>query len=205
MEQLVAVSGIAAPMIRANIDTDEIIPVPEILRGYKGGYGHGLFANSRYLKDRVPNPDFILNKAPWNKSVILLADKNFGCGSSREAAPKALRGFGFRCVIAPSFSSIFYNNCFRNGLLPVELPIEQVEEIGEAVNAAKGHVDVSVDLESQTITAGEGKVYLFSVPPIMRRMLLEGLDEIELTLTLRSEIDAHFADHLVKHPWAYPT
>ena len=204
MEQLVRVSGVAAPMIKANIDTDQIIPVPEIIRGYKDGYGQGLFANSRYRENRDPNLDFILNKAPWTESVILLADRNFGCGSSREAAPKALRGFGFRSVIAPSFSGIFYNNCFRNGLLPVELPIEQVEEISAIVSAANGYVDVVVDLESQTITAGEGKVYPFSTPPVLRRMLLEGLDEVELTLTMRSKIEAHFADHLMKHAWAYP-
>ena len=120
MESLVRITGTAAPFMRINIDTDQIVPGKELIRVRTEGYAPSLFAYWRYLGEREPNPDFILNQEPWRHAVILLADRNFGCGSSREAAPRALREFGFRVAIAPSFGGIFYNNAFRNGLLPVE-------------------------------------------------------------------------------------
>src|SRR3989304_2357613 len=180
MESLVSARGIAAPLLRINVDTDQIIPGPEIMRSTDESYarwGPGLFANWRYLADRRPNPDFILNREPWNTATILLADRNFGCGSSREGAPKALRDRGFRAVIAPSFGGIFFNNCFRNGLLPVELPSEQVRLVAGEVEASQGHAPVTVDLERQTVTAPGGRLFSFSAPPVLRAMLLEGVDE----------------------------
>ncbi len=200
MESFVRVRGIAAPLLRINIDTDQIIPGPEIMRSTEDTYerwGSGLFANWRYLPDRKPNPDFVLNQEPWSRANILLADRNFGCGSSREPAPKALRGFGFRAVLAPSFGGIFFNNSFRHGLLPVELPIEAVEEI------AKGGGEVAVDLENETVTAPDGKTFSFRTPPALRRMLLEGLDEIGVTLSKTTDILAFRQRDRGRRPWAY--
>jgi 3-isopropylmalate/(R)-2-methylmalate dehydratase small subunit len=203
MEQLVKVTGIAVPILRINIDTDQIIPVREMVNTITDNYGPGLFANWRYIKEREPNPDFILNREPWRHATILLADRNFGCGSSRELAPKALRHYGFRAVIAPSFGGIFYNNCFRNGLVPVELDIAHVKAIADQMNAANGQAEVTVDLENQTVTAPDGKVHSFRAPPLMRRMLLEGLDEIELTLSRGTEIASFRGGDARKRPWAY--
>jgi 3-isopropylmalate/(R)-2-methylmalate dehydratase small subunit len=200
VESFVRVRGIAAPLLRINIDTDQIIPGAEIMRSTEDTserWGSGLFANWRYLPDRRPNPDFVLNQEPWSRAKILLADRNFGCGSSREAAPQALRAFGFRAVIAPSFGGIFFNNSFRHGLLPVELPIEAVEEI------AKGRGEVAVDLENETVTAPDGKSFPFRTPPALRRMLLEGLDEIGFTLSKSPDILAFRQRDRGRRPWAY--
>ena len=203
MEQLVKETGVALPMLRINIDTDQIIPAREILVGSREGFGPSLFAGWRYIEGRTPNPDFILNQAPWKDATILLADRNFGCGSSREPAPKALRGYGFRAVIAPSFGGIFFNNCFRNGLLPVELPIEQIRIIATQMEESRGNARVTVDLENETVTAPHGEVFAFKTPALMRRMLLEGLDEIALTLSRSQEIETFRAADAAKRPWAY--
>jgi 3-isopropylmalate/(R)-2-methylmalate dehydratase small subunit len=203
VERLVRLTGIAAPILRINIDTDQIIPGREVMRGHREGYGAGLFGYWRYVADRTPNPDFILNKAPWKEATILLADRNFGCGSSREEAPKALRGFGFRAVVAPSFGGIFYNNCFRNGVLPVELPIGEVRLLAEQMEASRGNGRVTIDLEAQTVTAPQGETFAFRTPTLLRRMLLEGLDEIALTLAMRPQIDSFRAADAGKRPWAY--
>jgi 3-isopropylmalate/(R)-2-methylmalate dehydratase small subunit len=203
MEQLVKITGIAAPLMRINIDTDQIIPGREIMRGSREGYGPGLFAYWRYIEDRTPNPDFILNQEPWKQATILLADRNFGCGSSREPAPKSLRGFGFRAVIAPSFGGIFFNNAFRNGLLPVELPIEQVRVLADQMEQSRGNARVAVDLETETVTAPQGEIFAFKTPALLRRMLLEGLDEIALTLTMRPQIETYRGRDASKRPWAY--
>ncbi len=203
MEQLIKVTGIAAPLLRINIDTDQIIPGREIMRGSREGYGPGLFGYWRYIEDRTPNPDFILNQEPWKHATILLADRNFGCGSSREPAPKSLRGFGFRAVIAPSFGGIFFNNSFRNGLLPVELPIEQVRLIAEQMEESSGNARVTVDLENQTVTAPHGQVFAFKTPALLRRMLLDGLDEIAVTLTMSKQIETYRSADAAKRPWAY--
>jgi 3-isopropylmalate/(R)-2-methylmalate dehydratase small subunit len=203
MEQLIKVTGIAAPLLRINIDTDQISPGREIMRGSREGYGPGLFGYWRYIEDRTPNPDFILNQEPWKHATILLADRNFGCGSSREPAPKSLRGFGIRAIIAPSFGGIFFNNSFRNGLLPVELPIEQVRLIAEQMEESRGNARVTVDLENQTVTAPHGQVFAFKTPALLRRMLLEGLDEIAVTLTMSKEIETYRSADAAKRPWAY--
>ena len=203
MEQLTKVRGIAAPILRINIDTDQIAPGPEMLRARKEGWSAGLFARWRYLEDRIPNPDFILNQEPWSHAKVLLTDRNFGCGSSREAAPEALRAWGLRAVIAPSFGGIFFNNCFRNGLLPIEMPIELVEGIAAEMQAVGGHAEVLIDLEAQVVTTPSGKEIAFRSPVLLREMLLHGADEIDITLRHRTEIDAFRARDSAGRPWAY--
>ena len=206
MESFVRITGIAAPLLRINIDTDQIIPGPEIMRSTDESYarwGTGLFANWRYLADRRPDPSFVLNQPPYDRAVILLADRNFGCGSSREPAPKALRGFGLRSVIAPSFGGIFFNNCFRNGVLPVELPIETIGAIARQVEAAGGQAEVTVDLQAQTVVAPDGTRHGFQTPPALRRMLLAGLDEIAQTLAHGREIAEFRHRDARRRPWAY--
>ena len=203
MESFRKVAGIAAPMLRINIDTDQIIPTLFLGGTDAKGYGKHLFHHWRYLADGQPNPEFILNQPPYDRAEVLLADRNFGCGSSRERAPKALREFGFRAVIAPSFGGIFFNNCYRNGIVPVELPIEEVRAIAAEVEAAKGDAKVAVDLESQTVTTPKGRQLRFTAPETLRQMLLQGVDEIELTLARRGELDAFRAKDRERRPWAY--
>ena len=204
METFTAVCGVAAPMMHINIDTDQIIPARYLGGTDAKGYGAHLFANARFLADGPPNPDFVLNQAPYDQAQVLLADRNFGCGSSRERAPKALREFGFRSVIAPSFGGIFFNNCFRNGLLPVVLPIEQVRQLADAVLQSAGRAEVAVDLNSQTVTLAQaGLAFGFSAPETLRQMLLQGVDEIDMTLARRAQIDAWRDQDRQRRPWAY--
>jgi len=203
VESFTKVSGIAVPFMRINIDTDQITPGKELVRMRTEGYADSLFASWRYIGDRDPNPAFILNREPWSQATILLADRNFGCGSSRESAPKALREYGFRAVIAPSFGGIFFGNSFRNGLLPVELPIEQVRVLARQMEEAQGNARVTVDLEAETVTAPGGEVFTFTAPPVLRQMLLKGVDEVSLTLERASEIAAWRSADQVRRPWAY--
>ena len=200
MESFHDVTAVAAPMMRINIDTDQIIPTLFLGGTDAKGYGKHLFHHHRFLPDGAPNPAFILNQAPFDQAEVLLADRNFGCGSSRERAPKALREFGFRAVIAPSFGGIFFNNCYRNGIVPVELPIEDVTAIVEEVG---GGGKVTVDLEARTVTSPSGKTYSFTAPETLRQMLLQGIDEIELTLAKRAAMDAFREGDRAKRPWAY--
>lgn len=203
MEQFVSLSAIAAPMLRINIDTDQIIPAKYLVRASDKGIGEGLFAGWRLRPDGSPDPDFILNREPWSQAEILLADRNFGCGSSREGAPKALRERGFRVVIAPSFGGIFFNNCFRNGILPIELPIEQVRQIAGEMEAAGSSGRVHVDLQQEKIIAPAGSTFTFRSPRMLRQMLLEGLDEIEMTLRRSTEIEAFRQHDAARRPWVY--
>ncbi len=203
MEALRQVSGIAAPMLQINIDTDQIIPTAYLGGTDAKGYGAHLFHRWRFKEDGSEEPGFILNQTPFRHAQVLLAERNFGCGSSRERAPKALREFGFRAVIAPSFGGIFYNNCWRNGIVPVELPIEQIRHLADEVWAQQGHASVSVDLEHCTVTAPSGQVFRFQAPEVLRQMLLNGVDEIELTLGRRGEIEAFRAVDRQRRPWAY--
>lgn len=191
-------------MMVINIDTDQIIPARYMGGPEATGYGRMLFANQRFMgDDRTPNPEFVLNRPPFDRAHILIADRNFGCGSSRERAPKALREFGIRALIAPSYGGIFFNNCFRNGILPVELPIEQVRAIAKEVETSGGTAHVTVDLQTQRVQTASGKTYPFSTPAVLRTMLLEGLDEIDLTLASKREIDEFRARDRLKRPWAY--
>lgn len=203
MEQFLSVRGVAAPMMQINIDTDQIIPALYLGGTDAKGYGAHLFANWRFLPDGSLNPGFILNREPYAHAEVLLAGRNFGCGSSRERAPKALREFGFRAVIAPSFGGIFFNNCFRNGLLPVVLPVEQVQQVADMVERSGASEKVGVDLRSNTVSLQNGTCFTFEVPETLRQMLLLGIDEIDQTLSHRSEIDAFRARDKARRPWAY--
>ncbi len=199
MEAFTRIEGLAAPLMLANVDTDQIVPSKELVRVHKEGHAPSLFATWRYLGDRTPNLDFLLNQEPWTRATILLARENFGCGSSREDAPKALRAFGIRAVIAPSFGGIFFSNCFRNGLLPVELPIESVEMLA----ARCGEGPVVVDLDRQTVTGPGSLVFIFTAPAVLRGTLLAGVDEIELTQSHAAAIAAYREIDRQKRPWAY--
>ncbi len=203
MEQFVRIEAIAAPLLRINIDTDQIIPARFLVRTSDEGIGEGLFADWRTRADGTPDPAFVLNQPPFDRAAILIAGRNFGCGSSREGAPKALRDRGFRAVIAPSFGGIFYNNSFRNGLLPVELPDEQVRALAEEVSRGGGTRTVSVDLQALTVVSPDGHVLPFAVPTRLREMLLAGLDEVGHTLSLSDRIDAFRARDRTRRPWAY--
>lgn len=205
MESFTRITGIAAPLLQANIDTDQIIPTRFLARLSEDGLGEGLFAEWRVKPDGSPDPEFPLNKAPWDRAEILVAGPNFGCGSSREAAPRALRERGFRAVIAPSFGDIFYNNCFRNGVVPVRLPEAAVERLGARLlsHGAQG-CQVSVDLEAGTVWIPIGnEVHGFDTPALLRRMLLEGLDEITLTRLQAPAIAAFRQVDHGRRPWAY--
>jgi 3-isopropylmalate/(R)-2-methylmalate dehydratase small subunit len=203
MEALQKVSGIAAPLLRINIDTDQIIPTLFLGGIDAKGYGENLFHHLRRLPDGTPDPAFVLNRKPYDRAQVLLADRNFGCGSSRERAPKALRESGFRAIIAPSFGGIFFNNCWRNGIVPVELPIELVRHLANLVEQANGDAPVTVDLERQVVEAPDGCVFPFRSPAQLRQMLLAGVDEIQLTLD-RAETLAEFRlRDRERRPWAY--
>ena len=206
MEQFIKVSGVAAPLMRANIDTDLLIPSKEINSPGREGYGEKLLAPWRYLAPaadgtRVENPAFILNQAPFRESVILLAGENFGCGSSREAAVWAVRQFGFRCVIAPSYGTIFRNNCYRNGVLPVVLPGPEVDALAQAAHG--GRLTLTVDLVECTVTDPNDQRLFFAIPPSERTMLLEGLDAIGLTLKRRDAIEAFERADRSARPWIW--
>ena len=205
MESLRSVTGIAAPMLRINIDTDQIIPALFLGGTDAKGYGAHLFHGWRFLPGGAPNPEFILNQPPYDHAQVLLADRNFGCGSSRERAPKALREFGFRAVIAPSFGGIFFNNCYRNGIVPVELPIEDVRRIAQEVEASSGRGEVTVDLAAQTVTSPQGRQFAFTAPGTLRHMLLEGMDEIALTLGRAQDLESFRIRDRARRPWAYET
>lgn len=204
MEAFTSLAGLAAPLMRNNVDTDQIIPTRFLARASEEGLNEGLFAEWRIRPDGSPNTDFILNREPWTKAQILVAGANFGCGSSREAAPRALRQQGFRAIIAPSFGDIFYGNCFRCGIAPVVLPATDVEEIASGLGNANAPGTVQVDLDKQEITGPDGSTYRFETPKLLRRMLLEGLDEIDLTLTQAGAIAAYRAKDAARRPWAYP-
>jgi 3-isopropylmalate/(R)-2-methylmalate dehydratase small subunit len=186
-------TGLVAPLDRANVDTDQIIPKQFLKRIERTGFGQFLFYDWRYLSDGTPNPDFVLNEPRFEGASILVAGKNFGCGSSREHAPWSLGEYGFRVMIAPSFADIFSNNCFKNGLLPIELPEPVVSEI---INRAdKAPYELTVDLERKTVTDSGSFSHTFSIPEFQRYCLLEGLDDIGLTLRHEASIAAYEASH----------
>jgi 3-isopropylmalate/(R)-2-methylmalate dehydratase small subunit len=185
-------TGLVAPLDRANVDTDQIIPKQFLKRIERTGFGQFLFYDWRYLPDGQRNPSFVLNEPRYEGASILVADKNFGCGSSREHAPWALGEFGFRVIVAPSFADIFANNCFKNGLLPIALLPEQVAEIMKRAQEVEGY-KLRVDLETQMITDETGLSVSFVVNDFQRYCLLEGLDDIGLTLKHEDAIRAYEA------------
>ncbi|MEN9383811.1 MAG: hypothetical protein RL323_954 [Pseudomonadota bacterium] len=209
MNKFTVTTGIVAPMDRENVDTDAIIPKQFLKSIRKTGFGPNLFDEWRYLdvgypgqdpNSRKPNPDFVLNQPRYQGAQILLARKNFGCGSSREHAPWAIDQYGFRAVIAPSFADIFFNNCFKNGLLPIVLPEATVAQLFDEVHAFPGY-QLTVDLERQVIVRPQGEEIPFDVQPFRKYCLLNGLDDIGLTLRHKDKIAAYEAERLATKPW----
>ena len=201
--------GLVAPMDRENVDTDAIIPKQFLKSIQRSGFGPNLFDEWRY-KDpgypgqdphsRVPNPDFVLNQPRYQGASILIARKNFGCGSSREHAPWALEQYGFRAIIAPSFADIFFNNCFKNGLLPIVLPEDAVSKLFDDVKVFPGY-QLTIDLERQVVFKPDGAEMPFDVQPFRKYCLLNGLDDIGLTLRHADKIKAYEAERLLRKPW----
>lgn len=200
MEKFEKISGIAAPMPLINIDTDMIIPKQFLKTIKRSGLGVNLFDEMRYDDNGDEIPDFVLNKPAYRSSEIIVAGDNFGCGSSREHAPWAIKDFGIRCVIAPAFADIFYNNCFKNGILPITLPQDQVDVLMK--DAEKGaNARMEVDLVAQQITASDGEVFSFEVDEFKKRCLLEGLDDIGQTFQKVAAIDSFEAKASDARPW----
>ena len=209
MQKFTRLKGIVAPMDRANVDTDAIIPKQFLKSIRKTGFGPNLFDAWRYLDagepgqdpaSRKPNPDFVLNQPRYQGASVLLARKNFGCGSSREHAPWAIDQYGFRCVIAPSFADIFFNNCFKNGLLPIVLPEAAVDLLFNEVAAFPGY-QLTVDLERQVVVRPQGEEIPFEVQAFRKFCLINGLDDIGLTLRHAEKIKAFEAERLATKPW----
>jgi 3-isopropylmalate/(R)-2-methylmalate dehydratase small subunit len=201
MDRFNTLTGIAAPMPLVNIDTDMIIPKQFLKTIQRSGLGKNLFDEMRYTQDGAEIPEFVLNQPAYRKSQIIIAGDNFGCGSSREHAPWALLDFGIRCVIATSFADIFYNNCFKNGILPVVLPQDAVDHLMD--DAKKGeNARITIDLVSQTVTASDGTTFAFEVDAFKKHCLLNGLDDIGLTLEKAASIDAYEAKTATTRPWA---
>lgn len=200
MDRFTTLTGVAAPLPMVNVDTDMIIPKQFLKTIKRSGLGVNLFDEMRYDRNGNEVADFVLNQPAYRSAAILVAGENFGCGSSREHAPWALKDFGIRCVIAPSFADIFFNNCFKNGILPIPLPQEQVDILMR--DAQKGeNARVSVDLEAQTITTSDGEEITFDVDPFRKRCLMEGLDDIGLTMEHSTKIDAFEAEAGARRAW----
>lgn len=211
MDKFTRMTGLVAPMDRSNVDTDAIIPKQFLKSIKRSGFGPNLFDEWRYLDHGEPgmdnstrpiNPDFVLNQPRYQGASILLARENFGCGSSREHAPWALLDYGFRVIIAPSYADIFFNNCFKNGILPIVLDAQVVDELFQAVADNEGF-QLTVDLEAQTITTPDGKTITFDVEEFRKHCLLNGLDDIGLTLQHVDDIRAYEARRSAEAPWLF--
>lgn len=200
MQPFTHVSGVAAPMLAANVDTDVIMP-KQFLKGIdRSGLDRGLFFDLRFLADGTPNPDFVLNQVPWNRASFLVVGPNFGCGSSREHAVWGLKQLGFRALIGTSFAGIFFDNCQRNGVLLIQLGEADLQRIGQIVSDPWG-AHVSIDLEEQLIRFGDGERVRFDIDPLRKQALLLGLDAIGSTLQRTEQIRAFEAAHLRANPW----
>jgi 3-isopropylmalate/(R)-2-methylmalate dehydratase small subunit len=201
MQRFTTLTGVAAPLPMINVDTDAIIPKQFLKTIQRTGLGKSLFFELRYDEQGKENPDFVLNKPAYRKAQILVAGENFGCGSSREHAPWALLDFGIRCVISSSFADIFYNNCFQNGILPIKLPQEDVDKLMDDANRG-ANATITVDLENQEIHGPDGGTIKFEMDPFRKRCLLEGLDNIGLTLESEKSIGEYEAKVKAARPWA---
>src|SRR2546430_1393377 len=197
MERFTVLDGLVAPLDRANVDTDQIIPKEHLKSIKRTGFASALFAAWRH------DPEFVLNRPRYEGATILLARDNFGCGSSREHAPWALLDYGFHCIIAPSFADIFFNNCFKNGMLPAVLKSEEVSQLFKEVEAQPGY-RLAVDLAAQTVTTPSGTSFHFAIDPFRKECLLKGLDEIGLTLQHEAEITAYEQRRRQEAPWLFP-
>ena len=201
MDKFVKLTGVAAPLPVVNIDTDMIIPKDYLKTIKRTGLGKGLFAEARYNEDGSPNPDFVLNKPAYQNASILVAGDNFGCGSSREHAPWALLDFGIRCVISTSFADIFYNNCFKNGILPIVVSQDDLDKLMDDASRGSNAI-LTVDLEAQEITGPDGGRIGFEIDAFRRHCLLNGLDDIGLTLEKATSIDTFEKQAATARPWA---
>ncbi|MES2580121.1 MAG: 3-isopropylmalate dehydratase small subunit [Pseudomonadota bacterium] len=211
MDAFTQLNGLVAPLDRANVDTDAIIPKQFLKSIKRSGFGPNAFDEWRYLDHGEPgmdnskrplNPDFVLNQARYQGASVLLTRENFGCGSSREHAPWALEDYGFKVVIASSFADIFFNNCFKNGMLPIVLSAEIVEDLFNEVAAAEGY-QLNIDLAAQTVTTPSGKSYMFDVDAVRKHNLLNGLDDIGLTMQQQDKIKAFEIQHKQAQPWLF--
>ncbi|ARO87562.1 3-isopropylmalate dehydratase small subunit [Nitrosospira lacus] len=211
MEKFHSCEGVVAPLDRANVDTDAIIPKQFLKSIKRSGFGPNLFDEWRYLDHGEPgmdamqrklNPEFILNLPRYRGAQILLARANFGCGSSREHAPWALQDYGFRVIIAPSFADIFFNNCFKIGLLPIVLDVDKVDQLFREVLVTEGY-HLVINLENQSVTTPGGESFFFDIDPFRKHSLLNGLDEIGLTLQHADKIKAFEAKHRAAQPWLF--
>jgi 3-isopropylmalate/(R)-2-methylmalate dehydratase small subunit len=200
MQNFTTLTGIAAPLPLANVDTDKIIPARFLKTIKRSGLGVHLFDTLRYDASGAELPDFVLNQAPYRQAEILIAHENFGCGSSREHAPWALLDFGIRCVIAPDFADIFYNNCFKNGILPIRLPRDACDALMADARLG-GNSRLTVDLANQVVVRPDGSRLAFEIDPHRKQMLLEGLDEIGQTLARAASIDRFETDRAARMPW----
>ncbi|GJL62366.1 MAG: 3-isopropylmalate dehydratase small subunit [Nitrospirales bacterium] len=202
MEPFITHTGLLAPLNRLNVDTDQIIPKQYLKTIHRTGLKEGLFADWRQTPDGTPDPEFFSNQPRYQKATILLTGENFGCGSSREHAPWALLDYGFRCIIAPSFADIFYNNCFQNGILPVSLNAQEVQTLFDREARHKPY-SVTVDLPEQQVILPDGHRYSFTIDPFRKDSLLKGLDAIGLTLQSQEAIDAYEVRRLKESPWLF--
>jgi len=203
MEKFTSLTGVAAPLPMINIDTDKIIPKQFLKTIERTGLGRGLFDEMRFNADGSEKPEFVLNQPAYRNSKILVAGENFGCGSSREHAPWALLDYGIRCIIASSFADIFYNNCFKNGVLPLIVPEEIVAQLME--DAGKGaNAVLTIDLENQTISRPDGEKVPFQIDPFRKHCLVNGLDDIALTLEKGKSIDSYEDKLKLSQPWLAP-
>jgi 3-isopropylmalate/(R)-2-methylmalate dehydratase small subunit len=201
MQKFTTLTGIAAYLPMINVDTDMIIPKQYLKTIKRTGLGKGLFAELRYDEKGAALPDFVLHQEPYTKAQILITGENFGCGSSREHAPWALLDFGIRCIIAPSFADIFYNNCFKNGILPIPLPQEEIDKLID--DASRGaNAIVTIDLPAQEIRGPDGGAVKFDIDPFRKRCLMEGLDDIGLTMEKAKHIEDFEARARHERPWA---
>ena len=204
MEPFTTLTGLVVPLDRSNVHTDEIIPARFLKTIKRTGFADALFANWRFQNDGTPNPDFILNYPRYQEARILVAGDNFGCGSSREHAPWAIRDYGIRCVIAPSFADIFYNNCFNNSILPVTLDEAVVQQLLSEAVAHEGY-QLSVDLAEQAVTTPDQRILHFEIDPFRKDALLKGLDNIGWTLSHGDEIKAYEERRKREAPWLFAT
>lgn len=211
MQAFTQLNGLVVPLDRANVDTDAIIPKQFLKSIKRSGFGPNAFDEWRYLDHGEPgmdnskrqtNPDFVLNQARYQGASVLLARENFGCGSSREHAPWALEDYGFRVIIAPSFADIFFNNCFKNGMLPIVLSADDVDTLFKETEASEGY-KLNIDLSEQSITSQSGNLYKFEVDAFRKHCLLNGLDDIGLTMQHQDAIKAFEAKHKVAQPWLF--
>ena len=202
MQKFTTLTGVAAPLPMINVDTDMIIPKQFLKTIKRTGLGKSLFYELRYNEDGSEKTEFVLNKRPYRDAAILIAGDNFGCGSSREHAPWAILDFGIRCVIAPGFADIFFNNCFKNGILPIKLPQEKIDKLMEDAGKS-ANPTLAVELESQTVTGAGAGVIRFDIDPYRKKCLLEGLDDIGLTLQKIGKIDAFEERNKASQPWLF--